>query len=71
MKCELEGKGIKASEEMTRKWYKLLTGVDGIKILRLQMILRTTKTGGGKEGEGKRRGIFRGNNKVQQKRKTQ
>lgn len=32
MKCELEGKGIKASEEMTRR-HKRMTGVDGIKML--------------------------------------
>lgn len=30
MKCELEGKSVKASEKMTKKWHKRMTGIDGI-----------------------------------------
>lgn len=44
MKCELEGKGIKASEEMTRR-HKGMMGVDGNKIIRSQMILKTLRLG--------------------------
>jgi len=47
VKCELEGKGTKASEEMMRR-HKRMTSADGMKILRPQMIPKTPRLGAGK-----------------------